>query len=153
MSYIKMFVLKVACPQSRLSSKSSVLNVACPQSCLSSKSRPQRLLSSLSHSPLWEVGIGYANIPPTLLHNCGGLQSWQWCPHLESRMIHIHCVRGQSFRHLWRRIRGIFYSLYLAQSLQWDYLDCHRHPAAQSSQEERMASTLCAYISAHCDWV
>ena len=33
MSYIKMFVLKVACPQSRLSSMSPVLNVACPQ-CL-----------------------------------------------------------------------------------------------------------------------
>ena len=46
-------VLKVACPQSCLSSKSSVLKVACPQSRLSSKSRPQsrvlKVVSSTSH--------------------------------------------------------------------------------------------------------
>ena len=50
----KIFVLKVACPQSRLSSKSHVLKVACPQSRMSSKSCPQGRcpqshLSSKSH--------------------------------------------------------------------------------------------------------
>ena len=44
--YLIIFVLKVVCPQSRMSSKSSVLKVA------SSKSCPQRRTSSLSHSPL-----------------------------------------------------------------------------------------------------
>ena len=54
MSHVKIFVLKVACPQSRLSSKSSVLNVACPQSRLSSKSRPQRLVLNVfcPHYPI-----------------------------------------------------------------------------------------------------
>ena len=48
------FVLKVACPQRRLSSTSPVLNVVCPQRrlssmSLSSTSCPQRRLSSMSH--------------------------------------------------------------------------------------------------------
>ena len=32
LNFLNYFVLKVACPQSRLSSKSSVLKVVCPQS-------------------------------------------------------------------------------------------------------------------------
>ena len=67
---IIMFVLKkVACPQSRLSSKWAVLKVGCPQSRLSSKLRPQRrcpqcrcpqcCLSSKSHRASgWKVGGG-----------------------------------------------------------------------------------------------
>ena len=45
------FVLKVACPQRRLSSMSPVLNVVCPDSSmlLSSTLCPQRRLSSMSH--------------------------------------------------------------------------------------------------------
>ena len=45
------FVLKVACPQRRLSSMSPVLNVVCPDSSMSLSSTlcPQRRLSSMSH--------------------------------------------------------------------------------------------------------